>query len=253
MKHIRLGFGCLVAAAFCVAAAAPALADDAAAGAPTSPWSAIWAGGAFKNHVSAAFAGGVFAANGTLDSDGLLFRGEYTYVGYDFTSALSSSGSAHGTLNRANAEVGYQLVRYGINSSLFVGPDYQDFNTTPSAAGNGKLSDKLGAMFVGRVARTDSPQIPASLEGNYSTANSTYWSKAKVGINFGQITVGPEIALLGNAAFDEARYGGYSAFTVVPGIILQGSLGYSQRLRSSSQISSSEGAYVDVSIILLNY
>jgi hypothetical protein len=251
MKYLKLGLSCLVGAAFCVAAAGPSLADEPAAGASPAPWSALWAGGAFKSHVFAGFGGGVFALNGSLDADGVLFRGEYTHVGYDFSSTLSSTGSAHGTLSRGNAEVGYQIVRYGINSSLFVGPDYQDFSVSPSGAGNAKLNDKLGAMIVGRVARTDSPQIPASLEGNYSTANSTYWTKAKVGFNFGQIAAGPEIALLGNAAFDEARYGGYAAITIVPGVILQTSLGYSQRLRNSSQMR--EGAYADLAVVLLNY
>jgi hypothetical protein len=237
-----------------MAAAGPSFADDAAAGAPPSPSAAFWAGGAVKSRVVAGYLGGIWAANGSLDADGIQLRGEYVYVSYNTHSALSSSGNAHGTLNRGNAEVGYQLVRYGIASSLFVGPDYQDFSVSPPVARNSGLTDKIGAMFLGRVARAGTQQIPASLEGNYSTANSTYWARGRVGYNFGQFAVGPEIGYLGNAAFDEARYGGYTSISLSQSAVLQASVGWSHELRTNIPAANGgEGGYAELSFVLLNY
>jgi len=256
MKSIKLGLVSLVGAVFCLAAACPSFAADGlTAGAPQSPSSAIWLGFGFKSHVYAGYGGGVWAPNGSLDSDGFQLRGELLYVDYHFNTTLSPTGTASGQLDRANAQVGYQIVRSGIASSLFVGPDYQDFSVSPGSASNSRLSDKVGLIATGRVANIGTPRIPFSVEGNYSTANDTYWAKAKTGMNFGQIAAGPEIAILGNVAFDEARYGMYTSIEVWHGKSVEIDAGYAQRLRGTSGVlgSSPASLYGDVTLVLLNY
>jgi hypothetical protein len=253
MNFAKIGLSCFISVFFSIAAAGPSsAADEPIFKTPQSPSLAVWLGSAFKDHVGAGFVGGVWAANGSLDIDGFLFRGQYLYVGYDFNSALSPTGSANGKLNRGDAQVGYQIVRNGIASSLFLGVDYQNYSITPGVANDGRLDDKLGLIVTGRVAATGSTRFPFSLEGNYSTANSSYWVKARPGINLGQFTVGPEIGVLGNKTFDEARYGVYSSFNVMQGAILQLSVGYADRLRGNTFLGSNgNGAYGEVSLVFL--
>ncbi|MGH6995424.1 MAG: cellulose biosynthesis protein BcsS, partial [Stellaceae bacterium] len=159
MNRAKLGLRYVVGAALCLAAASPVLADDATPSADQAPVTALWAGAAFKPHVAAGYAGGLWAPTGNLDSSGWLLRGEYLYVGYNFSSTAAVGGSASGQLNRADAQVGYQVVNSGIAASVLVGPDYEDFSVTPSAANDRRLSNKLGAMIVGRVARAGKPFI----------------------------------------------------------------------------------------------
>jgi len=257
MNYAKIALRCLVAGLLACTASAAAFAAD---GMPdsnmaASPAAALWAGGAFKSRVAAAFAGGVWAPmTHSLDADGILVRGEYVYVKYDFNSSLSTTGSAEGKLNRANAQIGYQLVRYGFAGSLFVGPDYQDFSVAPSRAESHNVNDKLGAMFVGRVARAGMQEFPASIEGNFSTANSTYWARARAAMNFGQFAVGPELGALGNRDFDEGRYGAYTSINLGSSAMLQAALGYSDSFRRHvSAVAGGSGAYGEISLIVLIY
>lgn len=256
MDRAKFGLRYVVGAALCLAAASPALADGATPSAYQSPVAALWAGAAFKPHVAVGFAGGLWSPTGNLDSQGWLLRGEYLYVGYNFSSTAATNGSASGQLNRADGQVGYQIVNSGIAASVLVGPDYEDFSVTPSAANDRRLSDKLGAMIVGRVARVGKPFIPVSLEGNYSTANDSYWTQAKAGVNLGRVTIGPALGLLGNNAFDEARYGAYSSIDLTRNLSVQVGAGYAQSLRSHSTTSGGgggNGGYGEITFVCLLY
>jgi hypothetical protein len=256
MNYVKLGLTVLLAALVCGPLARPVVAADAMPdGMAASPAAAFWAGGGFKSRVAAGFVGGVWAPmTHSLDADGILVRGEYVYVNYDFNTRLSATGTGHGTLNRANAEIGYQLVRFGLASSVFVGPDYQNFSISPSTARGRGLNDKVGANFVGRVARAGVQEFPVSLEGNFSTANNTYWAKLRPGKNFGQFTVGPEIGMLGNNDFDEAHYGGFASINISSAVMLQGALGYSKQFRNNiSSGNGGEGAYGEISLVILMY
>jgi hypothetical protein len=253
MSGFKFVFGGFVGAALCLTLASPTLAANGMVSG--SPDAAFWAGGAFKNHVEAGYAGGIWAPAGTLDSQGFLVKAQYLYVSYDFPSTLAATGTAIGQLNRANAQIGYQFVNSGIAASLFLGPDYQDFSTTPAAAGDAALRDKLGLIVSGRMATAGMPQYPVSLEGDYSTANDTYYTKAKAGMRFGQFAVGPAIGILGNKAFDEARFGAYASLDVWPGKTVEIGAGYSDELRSSTSSpgGSRSGVYGEVTLILLHY
>jgi hypothetical protein len=256
MNFAKIGIRGLMAVLLgCTVSAAAFAADGTPDSAAASPSAALWAGAAFKSRATAGYAGGVWAPmTHSLDADGILVRGEYVYVSYDFNSRNSGTGEAHGTLNRANAQIGYQMVRYGLAGSLFVGPDYQDYSVSPSRAESHNVNDKLGAMFVGRVARAGAQEFPVSLEGNFSTANTTYWTRLRPGMNFGEFTVGPELGALGNRDYDEGRYGAFASINLGSAVILQTSIGYSQSFRRHvSATSGGEGAYGEVSLVVLTY
>lgn len=216
---------------------------------PQGPSTAIWTGAAFKENVGAGFIGGVWAFNRNLDTEGFLFRGQYLYVGYDFSSTLSPTGTADGNLNRGDAQIGYQWVRNGWTASIFAGADYQNYRISPASADDGQLKDGFGVIFTGRLANLGS-KTPVSLEGNYSTINNTYWVRGRAGYNFGQFTIGGEIGALGNKAFDEARYGAFISTDLARGLILQANAGYADRLRNDYFIGTN-GAYGGVTLVFL--
>ncbi|MBX9823534.1 MAG: cellulose biosynthesis protein BcsS [Xanthobacteraceae bacterium] len=220
--------------------------------APASgPGTAVWLGGAFKDRAWVGFVGAVAAVNGNLDTDGFLVRGQYLYVNWDFDSTLSSTGTASGTLNRGDIQLGYQIVRNGMVAAGFIGVDYQDYNYSPSITRDARLKDQPGAIFTGRWASAGATTTPFSVEGNYSTANNAYWVRGRVGYDFGWVAVGPEVGVLGNRVFDEARYGGYMSFTVNPSFIVELNGGYADRLRGDNVFGGGSGGYGGVTLVFL--
>ena len=258
MHRVNLTVGSLLLAASAVLGSQAIAADMPVKAAPyvapaPGPGTAVWLGGAFKDHVWAGFIGAVTAVNGNLDVDGVLVRGQYLYVNWDFDTTLSPTGTASGTLNRGDIQVGYQIVRNGMVAAGFVGVDYQDYRYSPAIANDGRLRDQAGAIFTGRLASAGATNTPFSIEGNYSTANNTYWVRGRVGYNFGWLTVGPEVGALGNKEFDEARYGAYANFTVNPNVIVQLNGGYADRLRGENVFGGTNpsGGYGGITLVFL--
>ena len=218
------------------------------------PSTVIWAGIGLQEDTFAAFAGGIWAPSGKLDATGVQFRGELLFVDYEFKTGLAPGGEADGELSRANASIGYHwALDGGIRASLFGGIDFQDRDISPSAADNGKLDDDVGVIVIGRLATTDEAKYPASLGGKYSTANDDYWVQARVGYNFGTLTVGPQVVALGNEDFDAIRVGGHGSFNLSRSVILQINAGYNFGNNSGSSVSSSDddGIYGGGTVVIL--
>ena len=241
------------AAAICAAAGLSSRghAADMATKAPpqatenAAPSSVVWLGSDFKNDVDAGVIGGIYALSGNLDAPGWLVRGQFTYVGYDFNTTQSATGSAHTDFYRGDSSIGYQIVGNGLVASGFVGVDYERYFTNPAAATNTELNDKVGAIFSGHLATVGGAQYPFAIDGHFSTANNDYWIRGRTGVKFNNITVGPEIIGLGNVSFDEVRVGGYASYDLSRTWILQGDLGYAQGTRGNNNNSGrgGDGAY----------
>jgi hypothetical protein len=255
MKFGRLTASLVAGSVLCAAVVNQASSADAPvykAAPALGPSSVLWLGAAFKDNVKAGFVGGMWAPNGSLDSEGWLFRGQFLYVDYTFDAPISPTGSADGRLSRGDAQVGYQVVRGGFATSLFLGVDYQNYNINPAAANADRLQSEAGLMVSGRIASVPSASIPFSIDANYSTANSSYWILGRTGVKLGTVTVGPEIGALGNKAFDEIRYGLYSSYTFAPGAILQLNAGYSDRTRGTNFTGGNgNGVYGGVTLVFL--
>lgn len=214
---------------------------------PDTNSTALWIGVALMEDAIAGHVGGVWAANGDLDASGFLFRGQVLYVDYEFDTDDNDNGD--GELARANASVGYQFGGDGIVASLFAGVDYQDVSIDPDDESD--LDDEVGLIVTGRIATTGPTVLPMSLEGNYSTANDTYWARARVGYSFGGIAVGPEAAVLGDAGFDAFRVGGYAAINLTDGVILDVNAGYHDASGSSDSGGSEDSAYGGATLVFV--
>jgi hypothetical protein len=204
----------------------------------------VWAGVAFEESEAwAAHIGAVWAANGDLDSSGFLFRAQALYVGWEFDP------DGDGEIGRGNLSVGYQFAGDGVVASVFAGIDYQDVDVDPDD--DTDLDDELGVIFTGRIATNGSTVLPMSLEGNYSTANDSYWARARIGYNFDWFTLGPELAVLGDEGLDAFRIGGYTAVNLSDGVILDLNAGYHDADGSANSRGSDDGFYGGATVVFV--
>jgi Cellulose biosynthesis protein BcsS len=229
----------------------PVKAAPAPASVYTAPASVWWLGGDFKNRAATGYVGGIYALNGNLSSSGWLVRGQFTYVGSDFNSTLSSSGKVDFSLARENAAIGYQVFQGGWVFSGFVGVDNQNYHFSPSSAAPSRPKDETGAIFFGRIATASNTRYPMALEGQYSTANDDYWIRFRPGMRFNNITVGPEVVGLGNDSYDEFRVGGFLAYDFSPMMSFQVDAGYADNTHNGGAGNGGSGAYGGVTLVFL--
>jgi hypothetical protein len=258
----RLVLGAAVSIGAASAVSLQALAADMATKAPPAisqsasdvNSSVFWLGSDFKNDVSSGNVGGVYALNGNLDASGWLIRGQFSYVGYGFDTTLAPSGTGTGNFYEGSAALGYQIVGNGLVASGFVGPDYQDYNINPAAAATPGIGNEWGAIFFGRIATMGSTPYPSAIEGDFSTANDSFWVRGRTGVRFGSLTVGPEVIGLGNSVYDEVRAGGYASYDITSKLILQGDAGYADPTRgeNTSGGRGGSGAYGGVTLVFLH-
>ena len=220
---------------------------------PSDPISAaVWAGVGLKEDVVAGYTGGVLALNGDLGSTGFLLRASGLYVDYDFESGFAPGGVANGNFYRGDVSFGYQFVNDGLVFALFGGADFQNRDIDPAAADDGTLNDEIGFIVHGRFAADPEGPLALTLEGNYSTANDTFWTRAQTGFALGSFTVGPEVSYLGNDSYTEARFGAFSKFNLMSNTELQFRAGYAEQLTGEgSSNSGGDGAYGGATIVLL--
>lgn len=216
--------------------------------------SVLWLGGDFKNRVAAGNVGGIYAFSGNLDASGWLVRGQFTYVGYGFDTTLVPSGTAHADFAQANAAIGYQIVGNGLVASGFVGLDYQNYNFNPAAAATPGLRNEAGVIFWGRVATMGGSPFPTAVDGQFSTANDSFWVRGRTGVRFGNFTVGPEVIGLGNNVYSEVRGGGYVSYDLTNKLIIQGDLGYADAIRgqNTSGAPGGSGVYGGMTLVFLH-
>jgi len=257
-QHLVLGAALLIGASVTVWSPASA-ADQPVKAAPPADFSSVnssvlWLGSDFKNRVSAGNIGGIYALSGNLDAQGWLVRGQFTYVNYDFSTTQSLTGTGNGNFYQGSAAVGYQFVGSGFVASGLVGLDAQHYNINPVSATPVGIGDKLGVVFYGRLATKGGAAFPSAIDGNFSSANDSYWVRGRTGVRLGNFVVGPEVIGLGNRAFDEVRVGGYVSYDITNKWIIQGDLGYAEGVRGERGAArgGGTGAYGGVTLVFLH-
>jgi hypothetical protein len=216
--------------------------------------SVLWLGSDFKNRVSAGNIGGIYALSGNLDAPGWLVRGQFTYVDYDFSTSQSLTGVGNGKFYEGSAAVGYQMVGTGFVASGLIGLDAQKYNVNPASAIPNGIGDRLGAIFYWRLATMGGAPYPSAIDGDFSTANNSYWVRGRTGVRLGKVTIGPELIGLGNRAFDEVRAGGYVSYDITNKWIIQGNLGYADGVRGENGAGGrgGTGVYGGVTLVFLH-
>ncbi|MEL6422944.1 MAG: cellulose biosynthesis protein BcsS [Pseudomonadota bacterium] len=152
------------------------------------------------------FIGGVMAVNGDINADGVLLRlsglhGTYSYA--------LGAGENDVDVTAVDAMVGYQTFRDGLRLSGYIGVEHRDSDLALVDPNNPTQGDEVGAKVQLELATTAGTPLYLSLIGSYSTAFDTYWTRGRVGYDFGGFVIGPELMALGDEGFDQIRYGGF--------------------------------------------
>jgi hypothetical protein len=231
----------LVAAAFALFAAMP-FAGSARAG--DNPKTVIFSGiDLAPEGTVAIWSGGIYAFNGLANS-GLFVRAFGGNAWYDYQAGVPF-GEVDGDLAMADALVGYQFVQNNLRLGVSVGVDYQDHDLSPEDTGNSVRGDETGFKVIADVGTLVAGPWFFDVMGSYSTAFDTYWTRGRVGYEFGKLVIGPEGILFGNEGFDAHRIGGFVQFDMpVNGAFTRTTLaaGYEEH-EDNGTFGGREGAY----------
>jgi hypothetical protein len=190
--------------------AGPALADGMrSAGAPQeAPERGVWFGGYdFVKGSSYYFDGLIVALNGDLSRDGFALRAYGSRVDYDL-----DPGDGRGY--QGDLMLGYLFTRGQLSGGVFVGVDYQDYKLKPDDPTAQVRGTEVGFAVAANLDGSREGPFYFSLNGKYSTAFESYWGRARVGLNRGRFTFGPEAIAFGDVEFDAQRLGGFLTFDV---------------------------------------
>jgi hypothetical protein len=191
-----------------------------------------WFGGDLSDDANYAYLGGVKALNNDLNTTGYLLRGSLGYGNYEYNNGVRG---IDGDNYNADFSVGYQHF-FSADTRLtgYLGLSYQDYDLSPkdpsSDVDDSKFGAKVGVDFLTKMTE----KVSFGILGDYSTAYDTYWSRARVGYDFGPVTVGPEIVALGNESFDEQRYGlSFTGIKITEKTGIDFSVGYADSSRTN--------------------
>ncbi|MFN3745236.1 MAG: cellulose biosynthesis protein BcsS [Hyphomicrobiaceae bacterium] len=171
-------------------------------------WIATYTGADFAKDSFYSYSGAVVSLQRDLSRSGFVFQGFAGYGSYEYASGF---GTIDGDVTQLAAMLGYLWVRPGAAVGLYIGADYHNHDLTPNDPFNAVRGDEVG-FRVGGDIRLYGPQHYFSLEGYYSTAFDTYWSRVRAGVNLGRVIIGPEAAAHGNDGYDAQRVGAFAMF-----------------------------------------
>jgi hypothetical protein len=181
----------------------------------------------------------VVAINRNLSLPGWLFRirGGGGHYKYNSTATLGFGVD----YQVGEAMVGYQWFVGPSRITLYLGGNVEHHNNSdPTATVKGS---ELGFKAQGEIYTSLSQNMYTLLLGAYSTAFESYFVLGKLGYRvMPTVSIGPEVAALGNERFDAVRAGGFFAFEINPSasIIISGGYSWDER---STVVNDSSGGY----------
>lgn len=174
-------------------------------------WIATYSGADFAKDSFYTYSGAVVSLQRDLSKSGFVFQGFTGYGSYEYDSPGVPGGRVDGDVTQLAAMLGYLWVRPGAAIGIYMGADYHNYDLTPNDPFSAVNGSEVG-FRVGGDIRLIGERHYLTLEGYYSTAFDTYWSRARVGLNLGRVIIGPEAAAMGSVGYDAQRLGGFAMF-----------------------------------------
>ncbi len=195
-----------------LASVSPALAGGGLKDGGVEPtWIATYSGSDFAKDSFYSYSGAVISLQRDLSKSGFVFQGFAGYGSYEYDSPGVPGGRVDGDVTQLAAMLGYLWVRPGAAIGLYVGADYHNFDLTPNDPFSPVNGSEVG-FRVGGDIRMIGERHYFTLEGYYSTAFETYWSRVRAGLNLGRVIIGPEALAMGNDGYAAQRVGGFAMF-----------------------------------------
>jgi hypothetical protein len=210
---------------------------------PATEWVNIFAGLTVAPHAVYGEAGAVFAFNRDINADGWLFRlkggaGHYSYLR---TPLLLRQGADFQT---GDIMVGYQkFLSATTRATLYLGANIENHDNSDLLAQ--VRGTEAGVKVIGEIYSQFNPGVYGLATGSYASTFDTYYAMGKLGFQVTPtISIGPEVAALGNDRFDALRGGAFIAFNFARSAQFIVSGGYNADNGRAGSFGNSNGGYV---------
>jgi hypothetical protein len=165
--------------------------------------------------------------SGDLTSDGVIMRATGLYAGYEYDTNAVTSGEVDADVVAFDALIGYQKGFENLTLRGFVGVDYEDHDLSPENLFDSNSGSDFGVKILGEIETVYASPYYLGLIGSYGSAKERYWSRLRVGHNFGGFIVGPEGILSGSQESDQQRIGAFATIMELGPFWVTASAGYS--------------------------
>lgn len=165
------------------------------------------------------------ALNNDLSLSGLFTRAFVGVGQYDYQNFGVPGANITGTLFDADAGLGYRHVTQHLVLGTFAALHVRDRNLSMIDPANNVGTD-WGVRF-GADATGTYNNFYYSAQGQVSSVEWAVWARARLGYQFGRITIGPEYVYIHDAMFNERRVGGFVTAQITSKLSVSASFGSS--------------------------
>ena len=192
-----------------------------------SPWINPFIGFSTAPHSTQGDIGAVYSIDNNLNQNGWLVRGEFFIGGYDYNHVSSSRVKQDVSYQGGSAMAGYHWHFQNQSLlSLYGGLEVQNNDNSDATAfvRGSSVGPKLQAEFETPFLNN---KFYSYSMASYTTAWDSYSMMTKVGYRIEpMVSVGPELAVLGDDRVGNARMGGFVGFNVTKDLKMIGAAGY---------------------------
>ena len=170
----------------------------------------VWLGASVTQDSYYSYIGAVTAVDSDLESDAFLARIALGYGEYDYDTVAVAGGEVEGDSTAGEVMVGFQKYldeTKDIRFTWYFGVNWEEHDISPVDANNTVQGSEEGFKTILELQSQITDEIRFNGDLNWSTAFDTHYASARVGYNFGDFTVGPEVVSLGNDEFNQTRLG----------------------------------------------
>jgi len=160
------------------------------------------------------YIGGIIPIGGGLWEDGWRIRLWADYVAYDYDktddpTGIKSEIDADGF--GGSAGLGYRWnMDSNTNVTAYANVVYRDIDLDPDDPTNDSADDDLGARMQLEINHDFGNRWNTSLMGSYTVVFDSYWTRLRPGYRLdNNLTVGPELVLLGGEKYDKQKFGAF--------------------------------------------
>jgi Cellulose biosynthesis protein BcsS len=173
------------------------------------------------------------ALDGDWSRPGWLMRATIGAGQYNYANQNVPGGRVDAVLISGDLMIGYQgSLGEAADWNALIGVDVEDNELDPNDPSNPVRGARAGFKIAGEIEAQEQHTFYYHLEGEYTTAYQTYWSRVRIGHNFGTLVLGPEGVFLGDETYDAQRIGGFIKFPfrlskqLKPDIVVAGGYGF---------------------------
>jgi hypothetical protein len=183
-----------------------ALADDS--GSKDLDPVSMFSGSDFSPHSQYYYLGTIVPVYRDSSTTQIVLRGYGSYNHYDY----KNPGKIDADEWQGDVMLGYQADFSRFTTAVYVGADFQDHRLFPNDPDNQSRGSEAGFKVAAEIESGEDSPFYFDLDGEYSTAFSSYWARTRIGYNAKFVTFGPEASVDGSVGYDSQRLGGFATF-----------------------------------------